>query len=346
MSFTTATTAGIQSQIAKGTFVPHTRLTNLSMAYFQGMDKYVAKKVFPIVPVQLSSSFYYEFSKGDLARNNVRRKPQMGKVEPAQMGHTENSYQCFVDQIITGIDEISALNYQRTNAPASIDPKKNKARFIAEQMNIALDVMFAENFFNENVWGNTLVGSDTASAGTSFIKFDDDNCDPIALFDEMKLQMEEEGRRTPNKLSLGAKAFIGLKNNPTILERVKFGGSTANPANVNERVLAELFGLEEVLVFKSTYNAAPFGAPDDMRFICNPHDALLTYTTGSPQIDEPSAGYIFAWDMLGNGQYMPTLQWPGENGTHTEFMEGLMAYDMKKTSDCLGIYLDGCVTEE
>ena len=29
-----------------------------------------------------------------------------------------------------------------------------------------------------------------------------------------------------------------------------------------------------------------------MRFICNPDDALLTYTTASPSIDEPSAGIL------------------------------------------------------
>lgn len=343
MSLNTATVQGIEAELRKGTFVPHPRLTNLSMAYFQGDDKYVARKVFPIVPVQLSSSFYYEFLKGDLARNNVRRKPQLGKVEPAPMGHTENSYQCYVDQVITGIDEISALDYSRTKAPTSIDPRRAKARFIAEQMNLALDIQFAKNFFNKDVWENTLTGADTASEGSTFIRFDDDNCDPIELFDNLKLEMEEEGRRTPNKLSLGAKAFKGLKNNPTILERVKYGGSTANPALVTENVLAQLFGIDQVLVFKSTYNAAAQGQPDDMQFICNPNDALLTYTTNSPAIDEPSAGYIFAWDMLGNGQYMPTLQWPGENGTHTEFMEGLMAHDMKKTSDCLATYLSGCV---
>ena len=342
MGFNTATVQGIQSQIRKGTFVPHTRLTNLSMAYFQSMDEYVAKKVFPIVPVQLSSSFYYEFSKGDLARNNVRRKPQMGKVEPAVMGHTENSYQCYVDQIITGIDEISALDYARTKAPTSIDPRKAKARFIAEQMNIALDIQFAKSFFNKDVWSNTLTGSTTASEGTTFIKFDDDNCDPIQLFDDLKLQIKEEGRRTPNKLSLGAEAFRALKHNPAVLERVKFGGSTANPATVTKNVLAQLFEIDEVLVFESTYNAAELGEEDNMQFICDPKAALLTYTTKSPAIDEPSAGYIFAWDMLGNGQYMPTLQWPGENGTHTEFMEGLMAHDMKKTSDCLAIFLDKC----
>ena len=345
MGFNTATVNGIKADIAKGRFTPHTRLSNLVMAYFQEQSKYVAKKVFPIVPVQLSSSFYYEFSKGDLARNNVRRKPQMGKVDPAVMGHTENSYQCYVDQIITGIDEISALDYQRSNAPTSIDPRKAKARFIAEQMNIALDVQFAENFFNKDVWSNTLTGGTANVEGSSFIKFDDDNCNPIKIFDDLKLQIEEEGRRTPNKLSLGARAFVALKNNPEIVERVKFTGTTANPAVVNEKTIAELLGIEEILVFKSTYNAAPLGEEDDMRFICDPNAALLTYTTNAPAIDEPSAGYIFAWDMLGNGQYMPTLQWPGENGTHTEFMEGLMAHDMKKTSDCLAIYLDGCCGE-
>lgn len=342
-NFSQATTQGIQAQIAKGTFKPHTRLTNMSMAYFQDMSKYVAKKVFPIVPVQLSTSFYYEFSKGDLARNNVARKPQMGKVQPAVMGHTENSYKCFVDQIIVGIDEISALDYQRTGAPASIDPRKAKARFIAEQMNIALDIQFADTFFKTGVWTNEWTGVSTAPSTNEFTKFDDANCDPIALFDNMKTEMEEEGRRTPNKLCLGVNAYKALKNNEAILERVKFGGSTANPATVNKNVLAQVLEVEEVLVFESTFNAAELGQPDDMQFICDPNSALLTYTTSAPAIDEPSAGYIFAWDMLGNGAYMPTLQWPGENGTHTEFMEGLMAHDMKKTSDCLAIFMKDCV---
>lgn len=345
MNFMEATTQGIQTGIAKGTFTPHTRLTNMSMAYFQSQSDYVAKKVFPIVPVQLSTSYYYEFSKGDLARNNVRRKPQMGKVDPAVMGHVEDNYKCFVDQVIVGVDEIGALDFTRTKAPSSIDPRAAKARFIAEQMNIALDIQFAESFFKAGIWTNEWTGSNAQSeSDKKFIKFDDDNCDPIKLFDDLKKQVKEEGRRTPNKLSLGINAFNGLKNNGVILERVKFGGSTTNPATVNQNVLAQLLGVEEVLVFESTYNAAGAGQEDDMQFICDPNACLLTYTTGAPAIDEPSAGYIFAWDMLGNGQYMPTLQWPGEAGTHTEFMEGLMAHDMKKTSDCLAVFLKECVT--
>ena len=36
-------------------------------------------------------------------------------------------------------------------------------------------------------------------------------------------------------------------------------------------------------------------------------------------------------------------QYEGENGTHAEFIEGLCASDMKKTSDDLAIFLKDCV---
>lgn len=52
--------------------------------------------------------------------------------------------------------------------------------------------------------------------------------------------------------------------------------------------------------------------------IGDPDAFLLAYATNAPSIDEPSAGYIFTWDMLGNGQMLPILNYLGENGTHTE----------------------------
>lgn len=341
---TILTPASISNQIAKGAFKPNIYLTNMSMAYFQAMDKYVAKEVFPMLPVQLSTAAYYKFNKGDLARDNVQRKPQFGKVAPAIMGHTDDSYSCYVDQVIVGIDQIANLNFQRSKAPGVIDPRRAKAKFIAEQMNIHMDIMFANSFFRTGAWNNEWTGGTSHdSKAKTFIKFNDDNCDPIALFDELMTLIKQQGRRTPNKLALGINAFNALKSNPAIVERVKYSGSTPNPATVNENVLAQLFGIKKVVVFESTYNNAGLGEEDNMQFICDPDDALLVYATDTPAIDEATAGYIFTWDMLGDGNFMPTLQYDGEGGTHAEFMEGLMATDMKKTADDLAIYLHKCV---
>lgn len=340
----TMTPEKIQNEIQKGTFKPNIYLTNLSMAYFQQASRYVAKAIFPICPVQLSSARYYKFSKADLLRDNVQRKPQFGKVTPAQMGQLSDSYNCFVDQVIVGIDQIANLNYQRTNAPGVADPRRAKVKFIAEQMNLHQDIVFAENFFKPGIWANEWTGgAEYNKTNKTFYKFTDDNGDPIIFFDDLCTEIERSTGRRPNRLGLGTETFNALKAHPAVVERVKFGGSSANPATVNEKVLAELFGIEKVVVLSSIYNAAPVGVEEDMDFICDPKAAILAYATNTPAIDEPSAGYIFTWDMLGNGQYMPTLQWDGEDGTHSEFIEGLFSADMKKTADDLAIFLKDCV---
>ena len=126
---------------------------------------------------------------------------------------------------------------------------------------------------------------------------------------------------------------------------VKYGGSTANPATVTENVLAQLFEVEQVFVVESAHNKAPQGAPDaDMEYICDPKGMLLCYTTNSPAIDEPSAGYTFTWDMLGNGQWMAVTNYLGAPATHSEFVEGICAFDMKQVCPDLAVYFKDCVS--
>ncbi|MFP3153125.1 hypothetical protein LQZ18_01580 [Lachnospiraceae bacterium ZAX-1] len=337
------TTADISAKIQKGVFNPHIYLTNLCLSYFQAERGYVSRRVFPLVPVPLSSAKFYEFDKGDLARDNMARKPEFGHVAPAIFGKRDHWYHCEVDQIVTGVDQISTLDFQRTNSPANIDPRRAKVRFVAEQMNIHLDRTWSNKYFNPASWTHVYTGTDTTPGASQFYFFDDANSDPVEFFDKLKLDMILEGLREPNKMVLGAKSFAALRNNSAILERIKYQGSQANPANVTENVLAQLFGLDEIVVSKAVYNAAPYGAPDDMQFICNPDDVLLCYTTNAPSIDEPSAGYTFTWDMLGNGQYTAVQQYLGEASTHTEFIEGLLCTDPQITAADLGIFLDGAV---
>lgn len=337
--------ADLMARIAKG-WKPNRYLTNMSMAFFADTSDYVATSIFPICPVDFSTGYYYVFNKGDLARDHVQRKPKFGKVTPAQIGHADETYKCEVDQIIMGIDQIGAVNYQRANVPPSIDPRRAKNRIVADQQLLHLDLTFAENFFKSGVWENEFEGvisGGSALSGSQFIKFSDANSDPIKFFDARIRQIRLDGRRRPNKLTLGYDTFNALKEHPDLLERVKYTGSTANPAKVNEQVLAELFGVDEVKVLYAAYNAAEEGQDDDMKFICEPDGALLSYTTPNPQVDEPSAGYIFTWDMLGNGNFMATDTFEGEGGTHSEFIEGLICTDMKKTCDDLACYMKACV---
>ncbi len=335
----------IAKEIATGNWKPNMYLTNMSIAYLQKPEN-VAKglKLFPRVPVLTATGHYYKYDKATLARDDVKRKPAFGKVSPSVMGNDEDTYSCKVDQIIMGIDQIAALNYQRVSVPGIIDPRKAKVIAATEKMNTHIDVMFSKAFFQSGVWQNELEGVTTAPTAKQFYQFDNDNADPIQLFDSLCVDIQREGRRKPNKLALGVDTFTALKSNAMILERVKFGGSTLNPATVNEKALAELFGLSEVVVLDSSYNSAELGQKPNMEFICDTKGALLLYAPDTPHIDEPSAGYTFSWNPLGNGQPVVFSHFLGESGTHSEFVEGLCAYDMKKTGDDMAVYLKNCVS--
>ena len=333
--------ASIAAQIAKG-WKPHNYLTNLAVAHFQPDDWFVSPFIFPILPVQLSTSYYYKFSKADLARDNVRRKPEFGKVQPMIFGEDTDLYNCEVDQIIIGLDQIRSQDYARANTPGLSDPRRAKVRLATEQMKIHMDRIFAEGFFKTGIWSNEYTGVSSSPSTGQFLHFDDANFDPINYFGGLRTKMMREGRRKPNVLALGVDAYEGLKSNPDILDRVKYSGSTANPATINTNVLAQLLEIDRVVVLNSTYNAGAIGV-ENMQFICDSKAALLAYAEPNPGIDVPTAGITFAWDMLGNGQYLAFDQWEGEKGTHTEYIEGLCSYTPKKVCDELGYFLKSCV---
>lgn len=339
------TPAQVQASIAKGAFRPHTALTNMGLAYFQNASNYFARAIFPICPVSLSSDIYYKFSKEDLLRDNWQRKPEYGQVMPAVISEDTDTYNCQVDQMIMGISQIRQTDLSRRQGPSMArDQRQQRTKTMAEQANIHQDIMFANKYFKKGAWDNEWTGVDsTTTEGKQFIKFSNHNSDPIQFIDAQKTEMHEKTGRTPNRLALGANTFNALKLHPAILERVKYGGSTANPASVTENVLAQLFGVEQLVVLKSIHNSAKQGAEANMSYIGDPNALLLAYATNAPHPEEPSAGYIFTWDMLGNGQYMPIMHRVKDDATHTEEIEGLMATDMKKVANDLAVYCGDAV---
>ena len=167
-------------------------------------------------------------------------------------GTSEESYSCDVDQVIVGLDQISTLDYQRANTPGISDPRRAKVRMATEQLKLHADRVFADGFCKAGVWTNEYTGVSTTPTGKQFYQFDDANFDAVHFFGGLRTEMMRNGRRKPNVLALGVEAYEGLKRNPEILERVKYSGSTANPATINANVLAQLLDIDRVVVLNST----------------------------------------------------------------------------------------------
>ena len=138
------TTKSIQADIAKGAFRPHTALSTMALAYYQQDSTTLAKNMFPVCPVGLSSDNYYVFDKEDLLRDNWQRKPAYGKVDPAVISEHTETYACTVDQMIMGIDSIRQTDLNRRQGPRTADPRQQRTKVMAAQANIHQDSDFSK----------------------------------------------------------------------------------------------------------------------------------------------------------------------------------------------------------
>ncbi len=335
-----------QKSLATGGFRPHQWLTNISIASFQKPEDYVAPSVFPIVPVQTSDGKYRIFNRADLARDNMKRKPEFGHVNPAVLSTDEGHYSVQVDQLIMGIDQIQQVNNSRIGLPGAADPRIGMTKAASEQILLHLDSLFAQNFFHDGAWTNQLTGStsDDFEGAKTFTKLTDANSEPIKMFRALNNAQLRKTRRRFNVMLCGMDAFDALINHPDILARVQYGGSTANPAVVTENVLASLFGMDRVFQIGSTINTGEEGLDENMQFICDPKAILLAYVSPTPSIDEPSAGYIFSWDPTGNNRPVNIQQFNSPNpADHAEYLEALTAFDMRKVCDDMGVFMKDVV---
>lgn len=322
---------------------PDYKLTNVAIAHMHKANQYVAKSVFPQVKVSLQAGSFYEFTKADLARDNVGQKPEFGHVPPAIFSKSEQTYNCKVDQVLIGIDQIAQTNYDRMRVPGLIDPRRSKTTLATDQLLLHTDIKFAKSYFKTGVWGRDIAGAATVSnSATEVLKWTDGNFDPILFFSTLATAMGETSRRRPNILALDPFAFDALSQNPDLIERIKYTGTTANPAVVTKEAIAAILQLDKIVVFEAAYNDAGIGG-SSMKYVAPKGSALLSYAPSTPQIDEPSAGYIFNWDPTGSGNLVSIQVVDGPPASHSEFVEGIIATDMKITGADLGYYLHSLV---
>jgi hypothetical protein len=108
-------------------------------------------------------------------------------------------------------------------------------------------------------------------------------------------------------------------------------------------MLAAMFDVEEVIVSKAVYNSAAEGLAATNNFIVG-NNALLCYSTNQPSLNEPTAGYTFAWqgftgmNSLGIRANQIPMNWLGM-GTVRDEVE--MAFDMQVVAATMGAFFSG-----
>lgn len=312
-------------------------LTNISVAYMQDLNNFIADKVFPIIPVMKQSDLYFIYRREDFLRDEAEERA-VGTESAGGDYNVDKSQPYFCRRIAFHKD---VTEEERVNQDEPLNVDQDATEFVSMKLFIRREAQWATNYFLPGVWAREIAGVASNPVAGQTLQWNNAASDPIAQIKSDATHMQETTGYRPNTLVLSPYAKDALLNHPEIIDRIKY--TQKGIASID--LLAELFEVQNVYVAQAIANKAVKGAAENTGFIMGKH-ALLCYSEPKPGLKKPSAGYIFAWKGLagagafGNRIVRIPMPWLGMD---TERIEGEMAYDMKQVAADLGVFYNGIV---
>lgn len=317
-------------------------LTNVSVAYIQKADAFIATKVFPLVSVKKQSDMYWRYSKSDWRRTDVQRRAPSTETPGVGWNVDTDTYFAHVYGVHKDIDD-----QLRANADSNFKLDSDATSFVTNQLLLKRDLDWAATYFRTGVWGQDLTGVAATPGTDEFLQWNLATSDPITQLATAQVEFVRETGFKANTLVLGANVLVALKNHPGIIDRIKY----TQRGIVTTDLIATLFDVERILVSYATVASGP-QIPDkraqdqaaEFEFISDPNSALLVYTPSSPSIMQPAAGYTFSWGgyLGGNSQGVRIKRFRQE-AIASDRIEGEMTYDMRIISPDVGMFLKDVV---
>jgi hypothetical protein len=266
-------------------------LTNISVAFIQAAQGFVADRAFPVLPVAKQSDSYFTYDRGYFNRDLMQKRAPGAPTAGANYKLSTATYNAAVWGLHHDIaDQV------RANADSPIQLDREATQFLTLQALIRKERAWAAEHFIGGVWTGDVDGVSGSPGAGEFQQWNEAASTPIEdVRTGIRTVQESTGFR-PNRMVLGRPVYDALLDHPDIVGRLD-SGQTSGPAIVLRQNLAALFEVDEILVMDAIYNSANEGATNSHAFIGG-KKALLLYTPPSPGIMIPSAGYTMSWTGL------------------------------------------------
>ena len=321
-------------------------LTNLTLAYLQSRDNFVADRVFPMVEVDKQSDKYYIYNREDFNRVGDRKVlAPKAEIEETEFALSNDNYFAEVYGHATSFDERVLANED-----AALDVRRAGSEMLINKMMLERELDWASTYFSTGVWGTEWDGNDNGSAsGTDVVHWDDyTNSTPIVDIRNLKRTVQlKSGGFIPNTMVVSKEVRDKLLDNPDILARLNTGVTPTDPALVTDAMLAQIFDVSRFMSMEAVQNTAAEGATESNSFIGG-NNVLLCYTPASAGLMTPAAGLNFVWNSVPGASFGVTVEsftgdWLRVKGV-AEKIQVKQAYDMKVVGSDLGGFLNGILS--
>lgn len=311
-------------------------LTNLTIAYVQSQENFIADKVFPVVGVQKQSDKYYIYDRANMNRTGDV-KALAPRTEVNRIGQEISNDSYYADVYGLGMD----FDQQTlANEDAALDVRSSGAATLVNRLMIHREEQFADTFFASGIWGTDNTPSNLWSDYT--------NSTPIKNVTDARRTMQlKSGGFKPNTMVVGKEVRDTLINHPDILARLNGGATVTNTALITNAKLAEIFEVENFYVMEAVKNSSVEGVAESNAFIGG-KNALLAHVAPNAGLMTPMAGATFAWNTLeGVNNLGVTVESFSDDALKrmqiAEHIQVKMSYDMKVTGADLGYFFEAVI---
>ncbi len=302
-------------------------LTNVSIAYIQSQDNFIATKVFPNIPVDKRSNVYFTYTKNDWFRDEAQVRAPATESAGSGYGLSTASYSADVFAFHKDVDD-----QVRANSDAPLSPDMDATKFVTSRMLLRQEIQWVTDYFATSVWGTDSTPTNLWSNYST--------SDPIEDIEAAKQTILTNTGFMPNTLVVGYPVWRQLKNHPDFVDRIKYTSSD----NISTAIIAKLFELDNIYVAKAV-KATNLENETAAYSLTHGKHALLLYVNPSPGLLAPSAGYTFSWtgvsDGLGLNVGVSRIPMPW---IKSDRIEAQMAWDNKVVATDLGYFFNGAVS--
>lgn len=304
-----------------------TALSDFSVAYLQNPAASVARRAFPVVPSAKQSDKYFVWTIADHMRTDAQKRAPGTRAVTRNFLLSNDNFYCEVKALAHNIS-----SQVQANADPGADPEEAAVRMLLQDMMIEEEIAFGATAFASS-WGtNTSPGTVWSNAAAY----------PISdLATGVRTVLLATGLK-PNCLLLGNDSWAtGLSIHEDLVDRLPDNSARI----VTREFVANLLGLDEILVSEVVYNSSVEGIAASNAFAMTRNAALLFYRDSAPGRLGANAGNTFVWSgLLGAAQGVQVKRYDLPVEDAYPRLEVETAYDHKIVGSALGYYLTSCVT--
>jgi hypothetical protein len=319
-------------------------LTNLTLAYVQSQENFIADKVFPTVGVTKQSDKFYVYDRANMNRSgDVKKLAPRTEVQRIGMQLGNDNYFADVYGLAMDFDDQTLANED-----AVLDTRSTGAQTLINRMLIDREEKFADSFFKTGIWGTEFTGVANGDNNTTaeFTYWSDyTNATPITDVTLARRTMQlKSGGYKPNTMVVGKEVRDILINHPDVLARLNGGATVTNTALITNAKLAEIFEVENMFVMEAVHNTGAEGLAESNAFIGGKF-AMMTYTPPNAGLMTPAAGLTFSWNsMPGVTNLGVSIESFSDDALRrvgvAEEIQAKLAYDMKIVGADLGVFFN------